>query len=209
MKLRERIAGSISKSGLSQSELADKIGLLQKNISDMVRGSTKNPKIDVLIKLAEICEVDLKWLLTGKGEMMKSEPIKIKQEDLTLIPILGNIPAGLPSDAEEVRDGHVPYMTKETPNGAFALKVVGDSMEPELMKNDIVICYSTQLINLKGNGEIVAVRYRGSESVIKCLYIEKERIILTPFNPKYKPIIVKCDDIDVIAKVLSKIKKYK
>ena len=208
MNLNERIARSIDFINLSQTEVAMQLGVTQQDISNWRRGIVKNPKIEVLIKLAEICNVDLKWFITGKGEMEKIEPIKYGAEDLTLIPILGNIPAGFPVYAEEVRDGHVPYMKKEIPNDAFALKVIGDSMEPELEENDIVICYLTQLDNLKGNGEIVAVRY-GSDSVVKCLYIDKDRIILSSLNPKYKPIIVKFHDIDIIAKVLSKIKKYK
>jgi len=208
MNLSERIARSLDFSNVTQEEVARVLKVRQPYVSDIVRGVVKNPKIEVLIKLAEICKVDLKWLITGKGEMVKSEPIKYKADDLILIPILGQIPAGFPVYAEEVRDGHVPYMKRDTPKDAFALNVTGDSMEPELEENDIVVCYLTQLDHLKGDGEIVAVRI-GTDSVIKCLYKEREKIVLASINPKYRPIITKCADVDVIAKVLSKIKKYK
>lgn len=208
MELKERITRILDLSGLKRKEVARQLNIQPQDVSNMAGGWTKNPKIDILMKLAKICKVDAGWLITGHGTMIKEEPIKYGANDLTLVPILGSIPAGIPLYAEEVRDGKIPYLKKDLPSDAFALNVTGDSMLPELEENDIVVCYLTRLNELKGNGEIVAVRI-GTDSMIKCLYKERDKIILTAFNPKYRPMIVKLIDIDVIAKVLCKIKKYK
>ena len=209
MNLSERVAQSLDFTGLSQVEIAKITGLHQQNISDIVRGTVKNPKIETLIKIAEICNIDLKWLITGKGEMIKSEPVKLDVKDFTLIDILGNVPAGMPVyAAEEVREGTVPYMKKNISSNAFALKVYGDSMEPELEEDDIVVCVPKSLIELPGKGEIVAVRLH-TETVIKCLHKHKKAVVLTPINPKCSPIIIKPEEIGSLAKVVCKIKKYK
>jgi SOS-response transcriptional repressor LexA len=209
MSINERIAQSIEKSGLRKIDVAKSLNLKPTDISYMIGGSAKNPKVEVLIKLAEICKVDLKWLITGKGEMEKSEPIKLKEEDLTLIPILGYIPAGMPVyAAEEVREGTVPYLKKEISKDAFALKVYGDSMEPELEENDIVVCIPKSLEELPGKGEIVAVRIH-TETAIKRFLKCNNQVILTSINSKYAPIVIKPEEIGFLAKVVCKIKKYK
>jgi repressor LexA len=209
MNLNERIARSIEKSGLRKIEIAKLLNLKPTDISYMIGGDAKNPKIEVLIKLAEITKVDLKWLITGKGEMMKSETIKYGAEDLTLIPILGSIPAGMPVyAAEEVREGTVPYLKKEISNNAFALIVTGESMEPELEAGEIVVCEPKSYNELPGKGEIVAVRLQNDTAIkrfLKC----KNQVILTSINTKYPPFVKKPEEISFLAKVVGKIKKYK
>lgn len=58
--------------GLSQQELADKIGEKRYRINDMESG-----KIKIQIDLAELIEEKFNfnpwWILTGKGEMIKKE----------------------------------------------------------------------------------------------------------------------------------------
>lgn len=209
MNLNERIARSIDLSGFSQTELAKMLNVTQDVLSNWVRGVVKNPKIDVLIKLAEICKVDPAWLILGKGEMVKSEPVKCGAEDLTLVPILGFIPAGMPVyAADKVREGTVPYLKKEISKDAFALKVYGDSMEPELEDGNIVICVPKSLEELPGKGEIVAVRIH-TDTTIKQLLKCKREVILSPINTKYSPIVKKPEEISFLAKVVCKIKKYK
>lgn len=208
MNLHERIARSVDLSGLSQNDIARQLETTQDNVSNWVRGVVKNPKIEVLTKLAEICNVDLKWLITGKGEMIKSEPIKYGSNDLTLIPILGRIPAGFPVYSEEIRDGHVPYMRDKVPKNAFALKVDGDSMEPELEDGNIVICIPKSYDELQGKGEIVALRMH-TETTIKRFIKCKNQVVLSSINTKYQPIVIKPEEISFLAKVISKIKNYK
>jgi repressor LexA len=209
MSLSERVARSLDLSKLSQVDVSRLIGVPQQSISNILRGVVKNPKIEVLIKLAEICKVDLKWLMTGKGEMIKSESIKYGAEDLILIPILGSIPAGMPVyAAEEVREGTVPYMKKEISNNAFALKVTGDSMEPELEAGEIVVCEPKSYNELPGKGEIVAVRLQNDTAIkrfLKC----KNQVVLISINTKYPPFVKKPEEISFLAKVVGKVKKYK
>lgn len=63
--------------GLSASSFADKIGVQRSSISHIISGRNK-PSLDFVMKvLSEFDEVDLYWLLNGKGSFpSKSENSK-------------------------------------------------------------------------------------------------------------------------------------
>ena len=51
-----------------QGEFAQKINILQQQLSKYERGENK-PSADFFIKLVEVANVNINWLLTGKGKM--------------------------------------------------------------------------------------------------------------------------------------------
>lgn len=208
MELKERILKAIEYSNLTQSQVEKALNLRQHSISEMVRGVVKNPKLRVLVELAKITKVDLRWLVTGEGRMVEQEPIRYKEEDLVMVPILGRIPAGNPSYAEEVRDGSVPALKSDVPEDAFALKVDGESMVPELENGDIVIVVPVQLEELRGKGEMVAVRIH-TDTLIKRFYKNEKEIRLVSTNPNYQSKFINPCDIGFLGRVIMKIKKYK
>jgi len=53
---------------LQQGEFADKLGIHQQQLSKYERGENK-PSYDFFIKLGEIFNVNINWLLTGQGSM--------------------------------------------------------------------------------------------------------------------------------------------
>lgn len=67
METKDRIKIAREQAGLTQGELAEKIGIKQQSVFKIEAGITKNPRnID---KMAEVLGVDLNWLLTGEGLM--------------------------------------------------------------------------------------------------------------------------------------------
>lgn len=74
---------------LSASVFADKIGVQRSSLSHLLSGRNK-PSLDFILKIIEgFPEVDLYWILNGKGSFPKSEhSIKINSTPTTpLIPI--------------------------------------------------------------------------------------------------------------------------
>ena len=65
--LNERIKTLRKEKGLTQSQLADKLGVTDKAVSKWEVGEA-NPDIELLAKLAEIFDVTIDYLLTGKIE---------------------------------------------------------------------------------------------------------------------------------------------
>lgn len=63
----------------SASSFAEKIGVQRSSISHILSGRNK-PSLDFVLKvLASFPEVDLYWLLNGKGEFPKQESVTLKQ----------------------------------------------------------------------------------------------------------------------------------
>jgi len=62
--------------GLSASGFADKIGVQRSSLSHLLSGRNK-PSLDFILKIIEVFpEVDLYWILNGKGNFPKSEQIE-------------------------------------------------------------------------------------------------------------------------------------
>lgn len=64
--------------GLSASAFADKVGVQRSSLSHLLSGRNK-PSLDLILKIIEnFPEIDLYWILNGKGSFPKSEKIEIK-----------------------------------------------------------------------------------------------------------------------------------
>lgn len=71
MNLSERIKLARSKAGLTQSMLAEKVGIAQTAISQLESGKTL--RSSYLIQIAQACGVNSLWLQSGEGEMEAPE----------------------------------------------------------------------------------------------------------------------------------------
>lgn len=69
MKLSERIRAARRHAGLTQRELADKIGIAQTAISQLESGKTQ--RSTYLLAIASVCNVSSFWLAEGKGPMLR------------------------------------------------------------------------------------------------------------------------------------------
>ncbi|SIS56461.1 helix-turn-helix transcriptional regulator [Chryseobacterium gambrini] len=73
MSLNERISKVIEYSNLSSSEFADEIEVQRSSISHITSGRNK-PSLEFIIKIkSRFPEILWDWLITGEGEMLKSE----------------------------------------------------------------------------------------------------------------------------------------
>ena len=72
--------------GLSASGFADKVGVQRSSLSHLLSGRNK-PSLDFILKIIEnFPEVDLYWILNGKGNFPKSE-IKMVSNNYQTAPI--------------------------------------------------------------------------------------------------------------------------
>lgn len=72
--MKDRIAEIISYKGLTASKFADIIDIQRSRISHIMSGRN-NPSIEVVTHIVEkFPEINLNWLMTGKGEMLSGEP---------------------------------------------------------------------------------------------------------------------------------------
>jgi phage repressor protein C with HTH and peptisase S24 domain len=119
-----------------------------------------------------------------------------------LIPIINKTTAGYPADFTDmdypagVADEYVRGPDIHDPN-AFAVRVVGDSMEPEFVEGDIVIISPNSDVS---NGDDCFVRFKNPhETTFKRVYFEDDgQIRLQPRNQSYRANIVDGSRIDGI-----------
>ena len=66
--------------GLNASAFADKIGVQRSSMSHLLSGRNK-PSLDFVLKIAEVFpDVDLYWILNGKGSFPKKEDVAKNNE---------------------------------------------------------------------------------------------------------------------------------
>ena len=131
--------------------------------------------------------------------------IRLPGENVTRVPLLGKVTAGLPILAVEEVEDYVPFSggSQYAPGELFALRVSGTSMiNAGILDRDVVIVRRT---NTAQNGDVV-VALIGDEATVKRIYIESDHIRLQPENPECEPIIVK--EAIVLGKVISLVRYF-
>ena len=173
-------------------EIAGKFGITAKGAYDLVTALQKKNVI--------------------KFSNNKSRTIEIVEKEseqggnVTSIPLLGTIAAGLPILSEENIEKMIPVAKSmlRTGKNYFALKVRGDSMiEAGILEGDIAIIESCTTCE---NGEIVVAVIEDSIT-LKRFYKETNRVKLQPENKNYKTLYYQ--NIRIAGRLKGLIRTYK
>ena len=188
-KLYSNIKEFRKKSGLTQTELAHKIGYSDKSmIAKIESGKVDLPRTKI-VQFAEIFGVSPMQLM-GYDNDTTSIPNIIPLPSTKKVPLLGKIACGSPITAEENIEDYVDV--PDFTHADFALTCQGDSMiNARVMDGDIVYIRLQPEVE---NGEIAAVLIDG-EATLKRVYYQKGKIILQPENNNYPPLIYEKDEI--------------
>ncbi|NES72647.1 MAG: repressor LexA [Okeania sp. SIO2D1] len=128
----------------------------------------------------------------------KARTIRIIHPEAAGVPVLGAITAGgLVEPFTDVRENLDLSGIVQQPN-CFALRVVGDSMiEDHITEGDVAIVRSVPSAEDVKDGDIVAARVEGYGTTLKRFYRQEDKVSLQPANPKYTPIDVEADSVEV------------
>ena len=136
-------------------------------------------------------------------ELAKDELDEEKYE----IPLLGVVAAGAPIEA--VLNYETVCIPRDMlqPGRMFALRVRGDSMiDEQIRENDLIVLQSQQTAE---NGQTVVALINGSDATVKRFYGGRHQIRLEAANPSYKPIIIRPPErVQVQGVVVGVIRKY-
>jgi len=123
----------------------------------------------------------------------------VERGDLVQVPLVGTIAAGEPIEALEVVDDVLALPPAMAPEGAYALRVRGDSMvDSHIVDGDLVIVRPQPRVE---QGEIAVALLADGTATLKRIFREKGRIRLQPANERLKPIVV--DDVTIQGKVVA------
>jgi len=128
-----------------------------------------------------------------------------------LVPVINKVSAGYPSDFNDldypvgVADDYVRCPDLHDSN-SFAVRVVGDSMEPRFREGDIVVFSPAAEVH---NGDDCFVRFAmPHETTFKRVFFEPDdKVRLQPRNEKYSPIIVDGKRINGLYRAIIKYEK--
>jgi repressor LexA len=138
----------------------------------------------------------------ARGLTVLREPDE-EPADLVAVPLLGTVPAGPLSLAEENILGEVMVERRLVASGRhFALRVTGNSMQgAAICDGDLVIVRQQPVAQ---SGDIVVAALRGDEATVKRLSIREHEIELRPENPAFTPIPIGPDDnLQILGKVVA------
>lgn len=184
MKIAERIKEEREKRGLSQEQLAEKIGVDRTTIVKYETGASrptrKVKELSAVLGLSAGELVGIEVTLHADTVRNVSKPdIKEIGIPVTMIPIYGRIAGGEPRDAVEDIIGYLPVAESEVAHGEFyALKVFGASMSPTITDGNVIIVKKQETVD---DGQIAVVLI-GDESTVKRVYRDTKGISIVADN---------------------------
>lgn len=176
----------------NKNDLARDLDLPYTTITSWYNGEFY-PRIDKIQLLANYFDIKKSDLVEDKS--------KFNNNNKRAFPLLGLVKAGYDYLASENIIGYVSIDKNiSDPENYFALKVTGDSMQPVLYENDIVIVRKQNDIE---NGQIAIVIIDGEEATVKKIIKYDDYIELVAFNSYYPPKrLTKNDNFKIIGKVI-------
>ena len=132
------------------------------------------------------------------------DSFQMVRHEMTSVPIIGTVAAGLPILAEQNIEGYFPIPAEMVPAGeSFVLKVKGDSMiNAGIFNGDRIFI---QVCNTAENGDTVVALVDDSATV-KTYYKEDGHYRLQPENDTMEPIIL--DEVEILGKVYGVFRLY-
>ena len=188
-----RIAFLRREKGISQSELADRIGLRQSMVSKIERGQRKL-LVGEAKGIASALGVSL-WRLLGESDMsggMESGPRPVRMQEAqavhgSMVPLLSLEACCGPFEeaVDEVIDW-IPLASADYRESRYFLQAKGDSMSPTIADGERIL---VDRALAPRNGDIVVAVSEG-ESTIKRFFRYERRIELKPDNQAYPTIVM-------------------
>ena len=185
---------------LSQSELAEKLGISPSTIS-MYEVGKREPDFETEEKIADFFNTDLN-ILRGR------DTERICSPGAVVIPVLGRVAAGIPlTAAEYIIDTEEISQAMAADGEYFGLQVKGDSMEPRIKNGDVVIVRKQSDAD---DGDLVIALVNGDDAVVKRLKKYKDGIALISSNPIYEPMFFSKSEIETMpVEIIGKVKELR
>lgn len=181
--------------GFTQEDISKLLQMDRRNYQKMEICSMNKISSERLEQLARIYNVSVDYLLSD-GKATSSKGYRIA--------VLGSIPAGIPVEAvEDIIDFEEISPDLATTGIYFGLKVKGNSMQPRIAHNDVVIIRKQETAE---NGDICAVMVNGYEATLKQIKRDEKGITLIPFNSEYSPMYYTNEEIEKLPiKIIGKV----
>lgn len=212
--------------GYSQESLARLIGTTKQAICHYEKNRRK-VSLEVASKIAEVLNVPVSRLidiptkrlnlLEGVGAIAHQSASSSEFSPLvsvitdvipSVIPVIGTVRAGAGGLAFQDHLGHEPAYIEGRADDYFYLKVVGDSMAPQINEGDLAL---VRIQPTAENGELVVAIIDEEEGTIKKLLKKSGALVLQSFNPEHPPRIFtgrEMNSVRIVGKVVQTVRKW-
>ena len=210
----EIFARLLKEQGVKTSDVAKATGIASSMFSDWKKGRY-HPKHDKMLLIASYFGVSVEYLegITEernprKPQWQNADELEAEMDDRpdsVWIPVLGRVAAGFPNVMNEETLGFEPIDYDLAESGRFfALRIAGDSMEPEIKKGATAVVRCQQDVD---NGDVCIVAINGDEATCKRMQKTDNGIMLVSTNPMYSPMYFSSKDckekpITIIGRVM-------
>lgn len=193
MKINERIRFLRTQLGMTQEELAKKMGYRGKSAISKIESGENDIGQSMIQKYADALGVTPAFLLFGNDGVDDTD-------DVVEFRVVGEVAAGYEHIAQENWEGdtiEIPrsYLHGRPASDYMVLSVVGDSMYPEYRDGDRVLIKKCD--TMPCSGRVGLFRYNGENATLKRIdYINGEDWVkLVPINPMYPPVKITGEDL--------------
>ena len=167
-------------------------GISPSTFSDWKNGRSC-PKADKLARIAAFFSISLDELIGTAEGKRSAEAAYRNLRAHKMVPVIGVIRAGAPIVTDETLLGREFADVNDTED-YFYLEVCGDSMKNcGIVDGTYVLFHKQQYAE---NGDIVACLVDGESATVKRFHKERRRIILSPENEDYSPILLSPEDFE-------------
>lgn len=123
------------------------------------------------------------------------EAVDVVPAELSDIPLLGYVTAGLPVAINEDQ-ASVAVPRQMVRKNTYALRVRGHSMiDDNIQDGDIIVVEKRESAE---NGQSVVAMINGEHVTLKKFYVEKDGIRLQPANPAMDPIYLRNEEVQIL-----------
>lgn len=198
----QRIKRLRKSQGLSQQELAERIGFANRSSVSRIEHGEFDLKANIIGNIAKVFDVSPSYLMDGEEKERPQPNASIPTQ--TQVPLFASVSAGFGSTQED-EIGTFPFAGNT--QDVIAVLVSGDSMTPDIADGDTIIVKRQSSVDY---GDIAVVRVDGEHFVKKVEYTP-EYIRLISLNKEYKPIILSGKEMlrcSVEGKVIGSYKRW-
>ncbi len=189
----ERFRQLIKAHNTTVYQVSKATGISASTFSDWKSGRS-TPKADKLAKIAAFFSISLDELLDTDNGNRSAEASYQNLKAKKMVPVIGVIRAGSPIVTDETLLGRE-FAEVDDTEEYFYLEVCGDSMKNcGIVDGTYVLFHKQQYAN---NGEIVACLVDGESATVKRFSKQNHRIVLSPENDEYDPIILSPEDFEI------------
>lgn len=185
-----RIKEAREKIGMSQTDMADRIGVSKQTLYKYENDIITNIPSDKIEEISALTGVSPAYIMGWETNPLPSEVIKLQTKNL---PILGSVACGKP--IFDPSDG-VQIKVPSSFHADFGLYARGDSMiGADIHDGDLVFFVQQPSVE---NGQIAAVFIDDEVTLKRVYYQQGERLVLQAENSSVPPIIIEGPDLNQV-----------